>query len=566
MSYPQMAPMGGGRQPVLILNPSAKRDSGRRAQLSNINAGKAIASIVRSTLGPKAMLKMLLDPMGGIVLTNDGHAILREIDVTHPGAKTMMELSRSQDEEVGDGTTSVMILAGEMLSAAEPLLDPSRKIHPTKIVAGYMKALEDINKFLPEIAENIDPNDQDQLLRTVRASIDTKFANRWGSMISELALKAAQVVKIDRPGSQPEIDLKRYAKVEKIPGGDLSMCRVLDGVMLNKDVTNGRMRRFIRNPRIVLLDCTLEYKKGESETSVEVTKEADWAALLRQEEEEVQKICDHILAVKPDLVITEKGVSDLAQHFLMKQNVSVIRRVKKTDNNRIARICGATIATRAEELTEAHVGTGCGTFKVQKVGDEWYTFLVDCKEPKACSVVLRGGSKDVLNEIERNLQDAFCVARNILIDPRLLPGGGAAEMALAARLNEQSKLVEGVTQFPYKAVASALEVIPRTLAANCGIDVVRVLTDLRSRHSKGEYWWGIDGNTGEVVDVRKEGIVDSYLVKQQTFKASIENAGMILRIDDIVSGISHHDKAGAAAAAAAGDEEPNETFGDSRDG
>ncbi|KAF4743777.1 T-complex protein 1 subunit gamma, partial [Perkinsus olseni] len=225
-----------------------------------------------------------------------------------------------------------------------------------------------------------------------------------------LALKAAQVVKIDRPGSQPEIDLKRYAKVEKIPGGDLSMCRVLDGVMLNKDVTNGRMRRFIRNPRIVLLDCTLEYKKGESETSVEVTKEADWAALLRQEEEEVQKICDHILAVKPDLVITEKGVSDLAQHFLMKQNVSVVRRVKKTDNNRIARICGATIATRAEELTEAHVGTGCGTFKVQKVGDEWYTFLVDCKEPKACSVVLRGGSKDVLNEIERNLQDAFCVA------------------------------------------------------------------------------------------------------------------------------------------------------------
>ena len=556
------------QQPVIVLNQGTKRDTGRKAQLSNIEAARAIAGIVRTTLGPKAMLKMLLDPMGGIVMTNDGHAILREVDVTHPAAKSMLEISRAQDEEVGDGTTSVIVLAGELLSVTEPLLE--RRIHPTQIVQAYMKALEDVETLLPTLAVPINTDSFEELSNVVRSAIDTKFVSRWGSLISDLAMKAAQTVRVVQPNGQVEIDMKRYARIEKLAGGSLEDCKVLNGVMFNKDVTHGRMRREIRNPRIILLDCPLEYKKGESMTNVEMTKESDFAGILRQEEEEVSRMCADIIAVKPDLVITEKGVSDLAQHFLMKNNISVIRRIRKTDNNRVARVSGATIANRTEELSESHVGTDCGLFKVDKVGDEYFCYLLECKEPKACTVVLRGASKDVLNEIERNLHDAFNVARNILLEPKLLPGGGATEIALSTLLSERAKSIEGVKQFAYRAVASALEVIPRTLAQNCGMDVVRVMTDLRSRHAQGQRQFGIDGNQGKVGNVIEAGIFDSYTVKMQVLRAAIESSAMILRIDDIVSGLSGKKQQAGGAGNAEEEEEKrgidNETFGDARDG
>lgn len=577
------------QQPVIVLNQSAKRDTGRKAQLSNIEAARAIGAIVRTTLGPKAMLKMLLDPMGGIVLTNDGHAILREVDVTHPAAKSMLELSRAQDEEVGDGTTSVIILASELLSVTEPLL--SRKdIHPTTIVAAYMQALEDAEKILKE--EIAIPVREEDLAKVVKSSIDTKFASRFSSefSIADLALQAAQIVKTVHPGSgQTEIDMKRYARVEKLPGGSLSDCQVLNGVMFNKDVTHGRMRRYIKNPRVVLLDCPLEYKKGESMTNVELTKESDFADILRQEELEVRAMCDDIIAVKPDVVITEKGVSDLAQHFLMKEGISVIRRIRKTDNNRVARVTGATIANRTEELNDSHVGTDCGLFKIEKIGEEYFTYLVEAKNPKACTVLLRGASKDVLNEIERNLIDAFNVARNILLEPKLLPGGGAVELALSRRLAQKAKAIQGVKQICYKAVAQGLEVIPRTLVQNAGMDVIRVMTELRARHAATTTTTtsttaaaaplpgaglpqnaGIDGNTGEVVDVIERGIWDSFAVKVQVIRAAIECAAMILRIDDIVSGLSGKKSAGPTNPGADDQEEKTgndqETFGDSRDG
>jgi len=554
---------GGGQGGVYVLNKNTKREVGRKAQLTNIQAGKTVAGIVRTTLGPRAMLKMLLDPMGGIVMTNDGNAILREIDVSHPAAKNMIELSRAQDEEVGDGTTSVIILAGEMLGVAEPLLE--KKLHPTLIVSGYMKALDDALELLKGMAHEVDTNSPEAMREVVRGAIDTKFVSRWGNLISDLALKATQTVCIVKPDGRKEIDVKRYAKVEKISGGDLTQCEVLDGVMFNKDITHPRMRREIKNPRVVLLDCPLEYKKGESQTNVEITKEADWERLLQQEEEEIKKMCDDIIKVKPDLVITEKGVSDLAQHWLLKANISVIRRVRKTDNNRIARVTGALVCNRVEELAESMVGSKCGLFSVKKIGDEYFTFLTQCQEPKACSVILRGASKDVLNEMERNLQDAFNVARNLLLEPRLLPGGGATELELAARMKEKAKAIEGTRQYAYRAVADALEVIPRSLAHNCGADVVRVMTDLRARHAApGGQSWGIDGNKGVVADVKALGIMDTFAVKQQTLKTSIEAAAMLLRIDDIISGISKKKRNDPNPQMPQG--EPDETFGDARDG
>ena len=523
--------------PVMVLQQNTQREQGRKAQLGNVMAAKAIADIVRTTLGPRSMLKMLLDATGSIVLTNDGNAILREIDVTHPAAKSMIELSRTQDEEVGDGTTSVIILAGELLHTALPFLED--QYHPTVIVKGYMKALQDAVAIVDDLCFPIEVNNRDQMLKLVQSCIGTKFTHRFGTLISELALDAVLCVAKDLGDGKKEVDIKKYAKIEKLAGGSLDDCKVLNGVMFNKDVVlAGRMKRKVVNPRILLMDCPLEYKKGENQTNVEITKEEDWAALLKAEEEWIEGVCNEIIKFKPDVVVTEKGLSDLAAVFFARAGISAIRRLRKTDNNRIARAAGATIVHRAEEIKESDIGTHAGLFEVKKIGDEYYTFVVDCKEPKACSVLLRGASKDVLNEVERNLHDAMGVARNVVQDPRLVPGGGAVEMAVARALMEKSKTIVGTESLPYRAVGEALEVIPRTLAQNCGTNVIRTLTQLRAKHADGQDTCGIDGHAGKVVDMKELGVWEPYAVKVQTFKTAVESAALLLRIDDIVSGIT----------------------------
>ncbi|CAG9117035.1 unnamed protein product [Plutella xylostella] len=682
-----------GGQPILVLSQNTKRESGRKVQLENINAGKTIADVIRTCLGPQAMLKMLMDPMGGIVMTNDGNAILREITVQHPAAKTMIEIARTQDEEVGDGTTSVIVLAGEMLVVAEPFL--AQNIHPTVIIREYRQALEDAIKLLEDkISIPIDMNDREKLKEVIRSCIGTKYIGRWADLAVDIALDAVSTVTINENG-RVEVDIKNYAKVEKIPGGTIEESKVLNGVMINKDVTHAKMRRYIENPRIILLDCNLEYKKGESQTNIEIEGEQmrryienpriilldcnleykkgesqtnieiegeqDFTKLLQLEEEHVQRQCEDIIALKPDIVFTEKGVSDLAQHYLVKAGITAIRRLRKTDNNRLARACGATIVNRTEELKESDVGTGAGKFEVKKIGDEYFTFVTECKNPKrytrckfvrsvartytrpseativnrteelkqsdvgagagkfevkkiddeyftfvtecknpkelkqsdvgagagkfevkkigdeyftfvtecknpkelkesdvgtgagkfevkkigdeyftfvtecknpkACTILLRGASKDVLNEIERNLQDALHVAKNLVLNPRLVAGGGAVEMAVS-----QALAGNAAHTTPYRAVAQALEIIPRTLAQNCGANTIRTLTALRARHAAGNSTYGIDGETGAIVDMAEKRIWEPLAVKLQVYKTAVETAILLLRIDDIVSG------------------------------
>lgn len=521
--------------PVVVMNTGGQneRQTGRKAQMSNIAAAKIVADIIRSCLGPKAMLKMLLDPMGGIVLTNDGHAILREIEVSHPAAKSMIELSRTQDEEVGDGTTTVIILAGEILAMALPELE--RNIHPVVIIQAFKRALKDALDIVDEISLPIDISNDREMFGLINASIGTKFVSRWSELMCSLALTAVRTVAWEVGDGKKEVDIKRYARVEKVPGGEIEDSQVLDGVMLNKDITHPKMRRRIENPRIVLLDCPLEYKKGESQTNIEISKEEDWNRILQIEEEQVKAMCDAIVALKPDLVITEKGVSDLAQHYFVKANITALRRVRKTDNNRIARATGATIVNRVEELQESDVGTQCGLFEIEKIGDEYFTFLTKCNDPKACTILLRGPSKDVLNEIERNLHDAMGVARNVIFHPRLAPGGGATEMAVSVRLKEKAKSIEGVAQWPYRAVAEALEVIPRTLIQNAGRSPVRVLTDLRAKHAEGHHSWGIDGDQGTIVDMKEYKVWEPEAIKLQSMKTAVEAACLLLRVDDICS-------------------------------
>lgn len=512
------------------------------------------------------MLKMLLDPMGGIVLTNDGHAILREIEVSHPAAKSMIELSRTQDEEVGDGTTTVIILAGEILAQALPQLE--RNIHPVVIISAFKRALNDALAVVEDVSVSVDVNDDEAMYGLISASIGTKFVARWSELMCSLALKAVRMVSLDVGGGKKEVDTKRYARVEKIPGGEIEDSQVLDGVMLNKDITHPKMRRRIEKPRIVLLDCPLEYKKGESQTNIEISKEDDWNRVLQIEEEQIRAMCDAILAVKPDLVITEKGVSDLAQHYLVKSNVTALRRVRKTDNNRVARATGATIVNRVEDLQDSDVGTRCGLFEISKIGDEYFTFLTQCQDAKACTIMLRGPSKDILNEIERNLHDAMAVARNVVFHPRLSPGGGATEMAVSVRLANTAKGIEGVQQWPYRAVAEAMEVIPRTLIQNAGANPLRVLAQLRAKHAEGagsaqagqgsqsgggSGTWGINGETGVVVDMRKYGVWEPEAVKSQSIKTAIESACLLLRVDEICAAKSGK-QAPAGALSGGGDD------------
>ncbi|KAN0064947.1 T-complex protein 1 subunit gamma [Thecaphora frezii] len=538
-------------QPVFVMNTAPERQTGRKAQISNITAAKTVADVIRSCLGPKAMLKMILDPMGGILLTNDGNAILREIEVAHPAAKSMIELSRTQDEEVGDGTTSVIILAGEILAQSLPQLE--RGIHPVIIISAFKKALARALEIIHQISIPVDIDNEKDMLALIKTSIGTKFVSRWSDLMCKLALKAVKTVStIDSSTSSATsspsmtVDLKRYARVEKVPGGEIESSRVLDGVMLNKDVTHPKMRRRIENPRILLLDCPLEYKKGESQTNIEITREEDWSRILEIEEQQIKLLCDKIMEFKPDLVFTEKGVSDLAQHFLLKQNITCIRRVRKSDNNRIARVTGATIVNRVDDLRESDIGTQCGLFHIEKLGDEYFTFLEECRDAKACTILLRGPSKDILNEIDRNLADAMAVARNVVFNPALAPGGGATEMAVAYGLSEFAREMEGVEVGPVRAVADALEVIPRTLIQNCGGNAMKTLTALRAKHANGEHSYGVDGETGKVVEMKEYGLYESAAVKIQTLKTAIESASLLLRVDDVVSARRQQQPGGGA--------------------
>eukprot|EP01125_Pyxidicula_operculata_P009563 TRINITY_DN3149_c0_g1_i1.p1 TRINITY_DN3149_c0_g1~~TRINITY_DN3149_c0_g1_i1.p1 ORF type:complete len:559 (+),score=171.27 TRINITY_DN3149_c0_g1_i1:1556-3232(+) len=530
--------------PVLVLNANTKRETGREAQLGNIKAAKAVSDVVRTCLGPKSMLKMILSQSGGIVVTNDGNAILREVNVSHPAAKSMIDLSRAQDEEVGDGTTSVIVLAGEILSMAEPWIE--KKLHPRVIISGYLRALEDALEHIKLISKPLDTKNDSELRQIIKSCIGTKLINSWSDLMCELALKAVRVVATEENGRR-EVELKRYCRIEKVPGGDVVDSELVYGVVMNKDVTHASMRRRIVNPRVILLDCNLEYKKSANSLTHKVTNAPDWEKIMKQEEDQVKQTVLAICKLKPDVVITEKGVSDEAQHWFVKHGVTALRRVKKTTNDRIARATGATIVNRPEELKESDVGTRCGLFEVKKIGDEYYTFLSECKDAKACTILLRGASKDFLNEVERNLDDALAVARNIILDPRICPGGGATEMSVATKLTEKAKSIAGVEQYPYQSVAIALEVIPRTLIQNCGADIVKTITKLRAKHATGiqtkysNNTWGIDGELGELVDMTKLGVWEPYVVKVQSIKTAIEAATMLLRIDDIVSGMSKKD-------------------------
>ncbi|KRX96672.1 T-complex protein 1 subunit gamma [Trichinella pseudospiralis] len=535
-----------GQIPILILGEEVKRETGDSVRLNNINSAAAIADVIRTCLGPRAMLKMVIDGMGGISITNDGNAILRELQVQDAAAKAMIEISRTQDQETGDGTTSVIILAAEFMRAVKPFLQQG--FHPIKIITTLQSILND----------EIDVNNENEILRIVRSCLGTKIVERYVPLATKMSIEAVKIVMKKNSNNRKEIDIKRFVRIEKIPGGNLSDSELLKGVVLNKDVLHPKMRRHIENPRIILLDGALEYKKAESKMSMNAINVEE---VLNLEEAALRQMCDAVIALKPDLVFTEKGCSDLVQEYLMRSNISVIRRIKKTDNDRLSRVCGAQIVSDVFDLNESDVGTKATLFEVEQIGHEsvlnqisekmyslfsredflfsrYFAKVLNHNDPHACTLILRGPNKDLMKEIERNFNDALNVVRNVYMNPRAVPGGGAVEMCLGHILKKKALDKEGVAQFIYNAIADAFEIIPLTLLNNCDSNPIREITSLRLKYAKDIGTWGVNGCTGNLVDMHTYNIWDPLLVKQQIYKSALEvTTVMILRIDDIVSGV-----------------------------
>lgn len=500
-----------------ILVSTDKRD----IQKMSAYTAKALGSIVKTCLGPRAMQKMVLTKINSVELTNDGNSILREMDVGHPSARCLIELAQTQDDECGDGTTTVLILASELLDKMVPHL---KEIHPIKICRMLSRArdlcLEHLNKIAIDAKRN-------ELLGIVAASVATKICSVLKVPIPSLALDAVQL--IQKNGTDMKIDIKNNIKIEKIIGS-FEESEVLEGIIIEKDLVHSQMRRTIENPKILVLDCPLEYRRGESVMNLEFSTSDAFTRALQIEEDHVKRLCKWIIESGADIVITEKGISDLALSILYENNITAIRRVKKSDLIRISKATGTTIRTSVEDVTDKQLGIA-GLFEYVKIGSDYFCKLSGCSNPKAISVILRGPTRDLLTELERNFMDAAKVARNVLVSPKLVPGGGSCEMGLGLYMCANSRPEE---EFVFRSCYEALRIIPSILATNSGAGkTLEILHKLEEAQKSKGHFMGVDGITGDITDMRKI-VMEPLSVKQQTIKSTFECVMQLLRVDGII--------------------------------
>jgi thermosome len=516
-----------GGTPVLILKEGSQRTAGREAQRSNIMAAKAVAGSVRTTLGPKGMDKMLVDTMGDVVITNDGVTILKEMDIEHPAAKMMVEIAKTQDAEVGDGTTTAVVLAGELLKQAEALLD--QEIHPTVIAAGYRDATDKAIEILKSIAVKVTTKDNDLLKKIAITAMTGKGSSTARDELAALAVKAVKSV-VDEDGS---VDTDNIT-VEKKVGGGITDSQLVGGVVVDKERLHPNMPKKVTNAKIALLNAPVEIEKTEVDAKIEITSPDQLQAFLDQEETMLKDMVNKIVASGANVVFAQKGIDDLAQHFLAKAGIYTVRRVKKSDMEKLARATGGRIVTSIHELTKDDLGKA-GQVEERKVSDDKMTFVEKCTNPKSVSIILRGGTEHVVDELDRAMEDALRVVGVVVEDKMLVPGGGAPEVELALRLREYASTVGGREQLAIEAFADAMEVIPKTLAENAGLDQIDSLVALRSQHEKGVKSAGLDMDTGKAVDMLNLGVVEPLKVKTQAIQSAAEAAVMILRIDDVIA-------------------------------
>jgi thermosome len=519
-----------GGVPVLVLKEGSNRSRGREAQHANIMAAKIVAESVRSALGPKGMDKMLVDSFGDVTVTSDGRTILDEMDIQHPAAKMLVEVSKTQDNEAGDGTTSAVIIAGELLNRAEELID--KNVHPTVIIDGYRKAAEKALETLEKIAIKIDPNSPEYLKKAAITSMASKLIADYKEYFADLAVKAMLEV-AEKEGKIWKVDVDDI-KVEKKSGESAKETSLINGIVLDKEVVHSGMPKRMEKAKIALLDASLEIEKPEFDAKLSIETPDQIEAFLDQEEVMLKAMTEKITKSGANVVICQKGIDDMAQHFLARKGVLAVRRAKKSDMEKLAKATGGKIVTKLDDITPADLGYA-DLVEERRIGDDKMTFIEGCKNPQAVTILIRGSSERFTAEAERSLHDALCVIRDIIEEPRVVAGGGAPELEMSNVIRKYAETLPGKEQLAIKIFAEALETIAATLAENAGLQPIDVISELRSRHDMGETWAGIDVREGKVQDMSKIGVFEPLTVKKQIIKSANDAASMILKIDDVIA-------------------------------
>lgn len=539
----------GVGQPIFILGEDAERQSGKSAQKNNIAAAKAVGDTVRTTLGPKGMDKMLVDSMGDIVVTNDGVTILDEMEIEHPAAKMMVEVAKTQEEQVGDGTTTAVVIGSELLKQAEDLLD--QDIHPTVVTRGFNLAANKALKHLDDISEEVDFEKNRDLLKNIAmTSITGKSAEKAYEKYADLAVEAIESI-MDKSEGEVNID-KDDVKIEKREGDGISSSELIEGLIIDKEMVHADMPKKLKNAKVALINTAIEVDETETDAEIQISSPDQLENFLDQEEKMLKGMVEKIVDSGADIVFCQKGIDDIAQHYLAKKGIAAVRRVKSDDMERLARATEAKIVNSLDDLSSEDLGEA-GNIEEKKEGDKMI-YVKDCKSPRTVSLLLTGGTEHVVDEAERSMNDALDCIVTALKSGKIVAGGGSVEQELSNRLKKYAQSESGREQLAIRAFAEALEVIPRTLAENTGLDPVDALVEIRSAHEQGNVNHGLDVEKGKVVNMKKAGVIEPKGIKEQALQSASEAAEMILRIDDVVSAgeLSGGDEGGAPGGAPGG--------------
>jgi len=522
----QQTPQG----PVLVLKESALQQKGRDAQRNNITAAKLVSELVRTSLGPRGMDKMLVDSLGDVTITNDGATILKELDVQHPAAKMMVEIAKAVDSEVGDGTTSSVVFAGSLLTKAEELLD--KDVHSTVIIEGYQAASEKALLLLSELAKSVDPTEKEILIKIAKTSMESKLISDDSDMLSKLVVDAILQI-VEKQSGSYSVDLDNI-KVEKKAGGSIRSSSLIKGIVLDKEVVHSGMPTKLEKAKIALVNSALEIEKTEMSAEIRITDPTQMQMFLEEENRMLKAMVDKIHEIGANVLICQKGIDDIAQHYLAKQGILAVRRVKESDMTKLAKATGGTISTNLDDITSKDLGSAEHVEQRKVETDKW-VFIEGCKNPHAITILLRGGLQRVVDEVDRSIHDALMVVKDVIEKPAIVAGGGAPEEFLALSLRDWADRFEGREQLAIKKYAEALEIIPLTIAENAGMDPIGTMITLRAKQTQGKKWSGIDARNTRAADMYSLDIIEPVAVKEQIIKSATEAACMILRIDDVIA-------------------------------
>lgn len=519
----QLGGQGQQGQPIIILPEDTNRLLGRDAQRMNIMAGKVLAETVRTTLGPKGMDKMLVDSLGDIVVTNDGVTILKEMDIEHPAAKMLVEVAKTQEDEVGDGTTTAVVIAGELLKQAEKLLELD--VHPTVIAMGYRKAAAKAIEVLNDIS--IERSDRETLIDVAMTAMTGKGTEKARKPLAELIVNAVKQIEDDGEVDQDHINIHR------IQGATVAESQVIKGVVIDKSRIDQTMPKKVKDAKIALLKYPVEVKDLETDAKIKLTDPSQMQAFIEQEEGMIKDMVEKIIATGANVLFCQKGIDELAQHYLAREGIFAVKRVRKSDIERLEKATGANLATNIDDLKPEDLGSA-GRVYEKKIFDEVLIFVEESPDPKAVSIILRGSTKHVAEEVERAVEDALGVVAATVEDQKVVAGGGAPEMAIARVLKDYADTIGGREQLAVMAFAEAMEIIPKTLAENAGMDSIDVLVDMRAAQERSPYM-GLDIFQGKVTDMKISTVIEPYRVKKQAIQSAAEAAEMVLRIDDMIA-------------------------------